>query len=218
MPKSKKPVTRTKKKVEMVISKENAVNTPKRISKKNIALIVIFLLVALLWKFRSSFIVAMVNGQPISRWQLNDQLVKKFGEQTLESIINERLILSAARQKGLFIKTDEIDNRTKEIETRLSGKMSLDDALKAQGLTRDDFKRQLEIQISIEKLFEKESTISSKEIDDYISSNSQSFKSSTNPAEVRSEVNAMLRQQKINDLFEKWFTEIQKNAKVSKFL
>lgn len=202
----------------MIMPRENPVSTPRRISKKNIALIVLLLLVALLWKFRSSFIVAMVNGQPISRWQLNDQLVKKFGEQTLESIINERLILAAARQKGVFVKADEIDNRTKEIETRLSGKMTLDDALKAQGLTRDDFKRQLEIQISIEKLFEKESTISSKEIDDYISSNSQSFKNSTNPAEVKSEVNIMLRQQKINDLFEKWFTEIQKSAKVSKFL
>ncbi len=191
---------------------------PKRISKKNIILLVLLLVFALLWKFRGNFIAAMVNGQPISRWQLNDQLVKKFGGQVLENIINERLILAAARQKGIFVKSEEIDSRTKEIETRLSGKMSLDDALKAQGLTRDDFKKQLEIQLSIEKMFEKESTISGADIDDYVSKNSQSFKNATNPAEVRREVNSMLRQQKINDLFEKWFAEIQKSAKITKFL
>lgn len=216
MPKRK--TSFAKKTVNSSAVTDNLQSIPKRISKKNIILVVLLLVFALLWKFRANFIVAMVNGQPISRWQLNDQLVKKFGEQTLESIINERLILASARQKGIFVKSDEIDSRTKEIETRLNGKMSLDDALKAQGLTRDDFKRQLEIQLSIEKMFEKESTISAGEIEDYISNNNQAFKSSTNPAEVRAEVNSMLRQQKINDLFEKWFAEIQKSAKITKFL
>lgn len=218
MPKNKRQVQKARKTPEMIMPSENLPTAPKRLSKRNIILIVLLIVVALLWQFKSSFIVAMVNGQPVSRWQLNDQLAKKFGQQTLESIINERLILSAARQKGIFVKSEEIDSRTKEIETRLSGKMSLDDALKAQGLTRDDFKKQLDIQLSIEKLFEKEATISPKDIDDYIASNSQAFKSSTNPAEVRNEVNSMLRQQKINDLFEKWFAEIQKSAKVTKFL
>lgn len=197
-----------------VVSSEIA----KKISYKNIILIVLFLLVVLLWKFKSSFIVAMVNGQPISRWQLNDRLVKKFGDQTLDSIVNERLILAAARQKGIFVKTEEIDARSKQIESRLSGKISLDDALKAQGLTQDDFKKQLEIQLSIEKMFEKEATLSSNEIDDYISKNSQAYKDATDPAQVKEEAKSILTQQKINDLFEKWFNDIRKNAKVTKFL
>lgn len=206
------------------ISKKNetAISIPqlplRRISRKTIILIVLFILLALFWKFRSSFIVAMVNGQPISRWQLNDQLVKKFGTQILDSIINERLILAAARQKGIFIKSEEIDNRIKEVEQRLSGQISLDDALKAQGLTRDDFRRELEIQLSIEKLFDKEATLSASEIDDYINKNSQTYKSATDPAAVRQEVESILRQQKINDSFEKWFTDIKKNAKITKFL
>lgn len=190
----------------------------RRVSRKNLILIAIFILIAALWQFRSNFIAAMVNGQPISRWQLNDRLVKKFGGQTLDSMINERLILAAARQKGIFVKSEEIENKVKQIETRLNGKVSLDDALKAQGLTKEDFRKELEIQVSIEKLFEKEATVSSNEIDDYMKKNSQAYKSATDPAAINQEIKSILAQQKINDLFEKWFNDIRKNAKVTKFL
>lgn len=191
---------------------------PKQLSRKNVIIIVVLILIALLWIFKSSFIVALVNGQPISRWQLNDRLAKRFGDQTLDSIINERLILAAARQKGIFVKSEEIDARTKQIEARLNGKISLDDALKAQGLTRDDFKRELEIQLSIEKLFTDEATVSAADIDDYIGKNSQTYKNATDPAQVREEVNNLLKQQKINDAFDRWFEDIRKNAKITKFL
>lgn len=202
-----------------VLSTVTPVNPQKKfLTRKNIILLVLLILLAFVWKFKSNIIVAMVNGQPISRWQLNDRLQKKFGEQTLDSIINERLILAAARQKGIFIKSEEIDAKSKQIEERLNGKISLDDALKAQGLTREDFKRELEIQLSIEKLFNEEATISAAQVDDYIAENSQSFKSATDPAQVKEEVKNILRQQKINDLFEKWFEDLRKNAKITKFL
>lgn len=216
MPKRKKTAIKNTVKTDSSIT--NIPPISKRVSKRNVILIAIFILLAILWKFRSNFIVAMVNGQPISRWQLNDRLMKKFGDQTLDSIINERLILAASRQKGIFIKSEEIDVRSKQIENRLSGKMSLDDALKAQGLTKDDFKRDLEIQLSIEKLFDKDATLSATEVSDYIKNNSQSFQNATDPAKMKEEAQNILKQQKINDLFGTWFDDIKKNAKVTKFL
>lgn len=197
------------------------VNTPSSYltkSWKHIVLIAILLIGVIFWKFKGQFIVAIVNGQPVSRWQLNDQLMKKFGDQALESMINERLIISAMRQKGIFVTTDDINNREKQIEERLQGKMTLDDALKAQGLTKDDFKRQLEIQISIEKFFEKDASISSKEMEDYIGQNKEAYKNATDPAALKLEVENTLKQQKIADLFEKWFADIRKNAKIQKYL
>lgn len=185
---------------------------------KYIFLLVLLLLIVLVWKFKGYFIVAMVNGQPISRMQLNDQLAKRFGNQVLDSIINERLILAAARQKGIYITADEIDSKVKQIEKRLEGKLTLDDALKAQGVSKDDFRRQIEIQASIDKMFEKDATISSTEIDDYIKKNDQAYKNATDPAVVRDEVTSILRQQKISDVFETWFTDLRKNANIQRFL
>jgi hypothetical protein len=150
--------------------------------------------------------------------ELNSQLEKKFGSQVLDNLVNERLIMGGARQKGIFVTSDEIDKKVSEIEERLKGKITLDDALKAQGLTKEDFKRQIEIQVSIDKLFAKESTVSSKEIDDYISKNSQAFKSATDPAQVKNQVNDILKQQKVSEAFDVWFEDIKKNAKVNKFI
>lgn len=197
------------------------VNTPSSFitrSWKHIVLIAILLIGVILWKFKGQFVVAVVNGQPVSRWQLNDQLMKKFGDQALESMINERLIISAMRQKGIFVTSDDINNREKQIEERLQGKMTLDDALKAQGLSKDDFKRQLEIQISIEKYFNKDASISSKEVEEYIGQNKETYKNATDPAALKLEVESTLKQQKIADLFEKWFADIRKNAKIQKYL
>lgn len=188
------------------------------LTKKNMILLAILLIAILGWKFKGQFIAATVNGQPISRMELNSQLEKKFGSQVLDNLVNERLIMGAARQKGVFVTADEIDKKVKEIETRLVGKITLDDALKAQGLTKEDFKRQIEIQVSIDKLFEKESTVSSTEIDDYISKNSQTFKSATDPAQMKSQVNDILKQQKVSEVFDIWFADIKKNAKVNKYI
>lgn len=193
----------------------------KRITKppwKNILLIVLLILAVLFWVFKGWFIAAMVNGQPISRWQLNSQLENKFGKQVLDGLINERLILSAAKQKGIFITANEIDSRIKQIEERLKGSITLDEALKAQGLTKDDLRKQIEIQISIEKLFDKESTVSSQEIDDYFARNKEAYKSATDEAAVKKEIEGIIRQQKIGDSFEKWFADIRKNAKIQSFL
>lgn len=188
------------------------------ITPRNIVLIVILVIALLLWKFKGSFIAAMVNGQPISRWELNNQLSRKFGDQMLENLINERLILASARQKGVLVTNEDIDKKVKEIETRLAGQTSLSEALKAQGLTTEEFRHQLEIQLSIDKMFDKEASISTTDIEDYISKNSQVYKSATDGALVRQEVTDVLKQQKISDLFEKWFTDIKKSASVKKFI
>jgi parvulin-like peptidyl-prolyl isomerase len=185
---------------------------------RNVILIILLVLGLLLWKFKGAFIAAIVNGQPISRWQLNSQLEKKFGDQVLDNLINERLILSAIRQKGIFISTGEIDSRMKQIEGRLQGTISLDDALKTQGLSKDDFRRQIEIQLSIEKLFGNESTLSAKEVDDYYLKNKAAYKDATDTAAVKRDVENTLRQQKMADLFEKWFADVRKSANIQKFL
>lgn len=191
---------------------------PAFLPVKNIIIIVLLLLAVLFWKFKGYFIVATVNGQPISRFELTGDLIKRFGAQSLDNIINERLILGATRQKGIFVTDDDISVRTKDIEKKLQGTTTLKDALLAQGLSESDFKKQLEIQIAIEKMFDKESTVSPSEIKDYTSQNQAAYKSATDPAAVNKEVESILHQQKVRDLFDKWFGDVRKNASIKKYL
>lgn len=186
-------------------------------SPRNIILAIFLVLIVLGWKFKGYFIAATVNGQPVSRWELNEQLMNRFGQQTLDTIVNERLILGAARQKGILVTTNEINDRIKQIEEKLKGKSTLAEALAAQGMTEGMFRRQIEIQVSIEKLFASEATVSSQEIDDYISKNGALYKDATDQAAVKEEVKTLLSQQKLSEAFDSWFTDVKKNAKVLKF-
>ena len=221
MPKVKRNIRTSQKTTDI----ENIQNSPeisssgnKILSPRNIIIAIVLILALLAWKFKGSFIAATVNGQPISRFELNDLLVRRFGVQTLDNIVSERLILGAVRQKGIFITNSEIDSKVKEVEEKLKGKATLNEALTAQGLTMPMFRRQLEIQLSIEKLFDKEATVSSEEIDDYYEKNSSLYKNATDTAAVKDEIKSILKQQKVNDSFEKWFAEIRKNAKINKYL
>ncbi len=220
---SLKKINKENKDLGLLSSKQSSIPStskklPALLSVKNIIIIVILLVAVLFWKFKGYFIVATVNGQPISRFELTGDLIKRFGAQSLDNIINERLILGATRQKGVFVTDDDISIRTKDIENKLQGTTTLKDALLAQGLSESDFKKQLEIQIAIEKLFDKESTVSSSEIKDYISQNQSAYKSATDPAAVNKEVESILHQQKVRDLFDKWFSEVRKSAKIQKYL
>lgn len=187
-------------------------------SFKNILLAAVLISIVLLWKFKGIFIAAMINGQPVSRVYLNRQILKRFGDQVLDNIISERLILSAVKQKGIFITTDDIDQKIKEIEKRLEGRTTIDEALKAQGLAKEDFRRQIETQLSIDKMFDKDASVSAEEIEEYIKKNKEFYKDATDPAVLKEEVKNILRQQKVTELFDSWFSEVRKNAKIQKFL
>ena len=188
------------------------------LTPKNIIILVVFILALLVWRFRSYIIVATINGQPVSRMELNNQLIRQFGQQSLDNIINERLILAAARQKGIFISKEEIDDRVKQVESNLQGTASLVEALSAQGLNDNMFRRQLEIQLSIEKLFDNEATVSPEEVDEYFAQNSDLYKDATDPASLRDGIKENLKQQKVGELFQKWFSDIRENANIKKYL
>jgi len=183
---------------------------------RNSIVIGILIVILLVWRFRGFFIVSTVNGEPISRLELYEVLSQRYGSQTLDNMISERLILAGTRQKGVFVTSQEIDSKEKEIEERLKGSMTLKDALAAQGMTEPMFRKQVEIQLAVDKMFTQDSTVSSKEVDDYISQNAETYKNATDPAATREEVTGILKQQKVSDLFEKWFTELRQSAKIEK--
>ncbi len=54
---------------------------------------------ALLYYFRSAFVAATVNGQPISRLSLVRELEKQGGKQAMDSLITKTLIDQEAKKK-----------------------------------------------------------------------------------------------------------------------
>lgn len=212
--KTKKPIKTT----HPIAAAISSVEPQKLFSKKYlISAVVVFALALLLWKNKTLFIVATVNGQPIPRWELENRMVTRYGSQTLDEVINEVLIRQAGQKKDATATAKEIDDKIAEIEKSLDGKITLTDALAQQGMTMAEFRGQVELQLILDKLSADSVVVTDQEVADYIASNSASLNSS-DPASQSAEARSILTSQKKNAAYRQLFNDLKNQAKISKFL
>lgn len=195
-----------------------AVDWKKFLSTKYLVGVAIILLLAgLLWKNKSLVVAATVNGQPVPRWELENRLVSRYGNQTLDEVVNEVLIRQAGQKGGVDVAPKEVDGKISEVEKTLDGKISLSEALTQQGMTMADFRAQVELQLILDKLSASSVTVTDRDVADYIASNS-GLLTSTDPASQSAEAKSILLSQKKNAAYRQIFGNLKSQAKVTKFL
>ena len=131
-------------------------------------------------------------------------------------IINEKIILSEAAKKGVVIGEKEIDEKMSQLETTFGGAEGLDAVLSQQRQTRSDLRRELRLQLSMEKLYDKEASVSAEEIDKFISENRAQL-AATDSASQRKEAQEALRQQKLSKIFSEKFQQLRQQVKITIF-
>src|SRR3972149_7553982 len=91
----------------------------KNFRSSKIFYIIILLAAVILLAFykKNWFIAATVNGSPITNLELQMQLNKQFKTQTLNQLINEKIILDEAAKNNVSISDLEVNNKISEIET-----------------------------------------------------------------------------------------------------
>lgn len=179
----------------------------------------VLLLVALGYFFKSLFIVALVNGQPITRWEFNSQLEQQDGKQVLDAIVTKDLIFQAAQKQHVNVTQRDVDGQVKTITDTLTKQgTSLDAALASRGMSKQDFMDQLQIQLIAQKLFSKDVKVTDKQIDDYISQNQDSLPQGESQDQIRASVKQQLEQQQLSQKFQSWLTDLQKQAKINYFV
>lgn len=65
-------------------------------------------------------VVASVNGEPITRGQLADELITTYGKRQLEMIVNRKLIEQACRQEKINVTRADVDNEINDTLKRLN--------------------------------------------------------------------------------------------------
>lgn len=196
-----------------------ALENPKsnRTGLKILVVLVILGLAALAIFKKDLYLAGTVNGMPILKWELTNRTVDRYGNQILDTIVAEKLILSEASKQKIAISNAEISAKVAEIEKSFGPDVKIDEILKFQGITEAEFRSQVKIQAIVDKLLSKEVSISAQEVDQYISSNS-AFLSATDPAVQRLEAEQALRNSRLTELFQAWFAKIREQAKIEKFL
>lgn len=119
--------------------------------------------------------VASVNGEKITKEELYNLLVAQYGKGTLENLIVEKVINLEAAKQNISVSDEEIQERLKEYYDYYGDEESFNQVLELSGFTLDDLKKDLELNIKIEKLMEPTITISEEEKKAYFEENKDDF-------------------------------------------
>lgn len=188
----------------------------KRIFAGIVVLGLTLLAVLGIFYFKSWIVAATVNGTPITNLELINRMNKQFREQTITQMVNEKIILQEARKNSIVITQSDIDQKITELEKNVGGAQVLDSLLQQQGQTRDSVRDQLKIQLIIEKMYEKDATVSAEEVTAFVEQNAAQLRA-TESAEQSKEAADIIKQQKVSQVFNEKFQELKKNANVNIF-
>ena len=114
-------------------------------------------------------VMAIVNGKDISRVDLTNACVQRYGEPVLESLVNKRLILNHCEKRGIAITNQdiagEIDRMAKRFQ--LSREQWLEMLEKERGITAQEYARDIVWPtLALRKLAAKEVQPTAQEIDE----------------------------------------------------
>lgn len=186
--------------------------------KTAIIIVVIIALGVLAYIYKGLFIAATVNGSPISRLAIIQELEKASGKNLLDSLIIEKLVQNEANAKKITVSNDEINGEIKKIEDRIVAQGStLDAALAAQGMTMEDLKKQIILQKEVEKMVADKINVTDEEVTQYIKDNAISIpegQEATTTAQIKDE----LRNQKLNKEADALITTLKSQAKIRYFV
>ena len=186
---------------------------------KQSLLLLILIFLGMLYYFKGIFVAAIVNGKPISRLRVIKELEIQAGKKVLDTLITESLVKDAAKKQNITITDSELNDELQKIEkSLLAQKQDLNEALKAQGLTRESLKEQIKLQKIIEKLFAKDIKVSGKEVQDFIEKNKTSIPEGENESSIKKQAQMQLAQEKLSQKFQSWITDQRTKSNIIYFM
>jgi len=184
-----------------------------------IAAAVIIVLGILLYVYRSLFVAAVVNGQPISRLAVVQAAEKQSGKQVLETLVRNTLIEQEAAKEHVTVSDQEVNDQMKTVEKSLSKQgQNLDQVLATQGMTRDDLRQLVRMDKLVQKMVGKNIKITDKQVNDYIANNKDSLPQNESDAQLRQDVKSQLEQQELNQKAQTWLNNLESKAHIVYFV
>lgn len=181
--------------------------------------VVVILIISALFFAKGLFVVATVNGSPISRLSVIVELEERGGKQALEAIIDKKIIENEFKKKGVIVSKEEVDAEIEKIETQVASQGgTLEAALEQQGLTEEKLREQITIQKKLEKILADKVTVSEAEIDAYITDSKATLPEDVEMADFRKQVSEQLKGQKFQEEAQKWISDLTASTKIKYYI
>ena len=202
-------------------SEQSADKKQKQITisiKAAIVIGVIIVVGALAYRYKGLLVAATVNGSPISRFSVIEELEKKSGKATLDALIIQKLIAVEAQKKGITVNDNDVNAEIKKIEEQLKeqGK-TLAEALSAQGMTEEDLRVQLATQKKLEKLLADKIQVTDEEIAQFIKDSKIVIPAGQEDS-YKNQARDQIQQNKLNDAVGVFIDSLRSTAKIKYFV
>jgi len=125
--------------------------------------------------------IVSVNGEKITKGQLDNRLEGQAGKPTLQQMVDTQLVLQYGKQNGITVTDAEIQDQLNQLEQRFPPGQ-FETILKNQGLTMDDARNIERVQIIIKKAVDKQVNVSDAQVADFYSKNKSLY---ATPQQVR---------------------------------
>ncbi len=179
----------------------------------------VLLIIVALFFAKGMFVVATVNGSPISRLSVIRELEKQGGKQTLQVMIDKKLIADELARKNISITPESVDEEIRKIEAQVAGQGgTLVDALAMQGMTIDALREQITMQKQLEIALGDKLAVSAEEIDAFIIDTKAAPHDSETQEDFRKEIEEQIRQQKFQTEAQQWVSSLTESAKIKYYV
>jgi parvulin-like peptidyl-prolyl isomerase len=162
--------------------------------------------------------IAKVGSTTISRLEYYQAMERQVGEQTVQKLIEETLILQEAARQNFTPDQRLIDEQIATVSAQIVAQGStVEEVLEAEGLTMEDVRRMYEIDQIVQKLGRGDVQVSEQEIDEYIAQNQDNIPDTLSEEEVRNMVRTQLENQKASQNAATWIQELKDKAEVIRY-
>lgn len=159
--------------------------------------------------------IAYVNGQPISRLAYFKMLETQGGQQVLAQMIEDSLITNEGIKNKVNIDQKQISDEISKIEEKLKAQgNSLEEALKANNLTREGLESQIRIKKTQDILSESKAEITQAQIDEFLKANKALLPKDKSKDELQSLAKEQLKLQADAQSAAQWLDKLRTEAKI----
>jgi len=160
---------------------------------------------------------AVIGTRPVTRFEIWSRLEKSYGAQTLDDLVNEKILDAAIAKSGVKVDQAKVDEQFKNLETQFKDLGGLDQALTERGMTRANLEKQIRTQLSVEELLKDKINPSDEEVKKQYDDNSKTLYKDKKFDDVKASIVDELKQTKLRDAFLEWFGNVKKDFKVKNF-
>ncbi|MBG9454560.1 hypothetical protein ABE61_10965 [Lysinibacillus sphaericus] len=133
------------------------------------------LLILLVGCGESSDYVAKVDGEKILQTELDDALREQYGTEVLDTLITNKIVELEAKKEGVSVSDDAIQEEYEELAESYGGEESLQEALKANGLTEQSVRDNIRMYQLTKDVIATSIDISDEEVAQYFEDNKDSY-------------------------------------------